>query len=70
MTLENIRELSENKGREEGREEGRKEGINIERTELLKRQISAGKSLEEAAEVLMLSKEEVSEIVESGYILN
>lgn len=64
MTLENIRKLSENKGREEGR----KEGINIDRTELLKRQISAGKSLEEAAEVLMLSKEEVDEIVESGYL--
>jgi hypothetical protein len=34
----------------------------------LKRQISAGKSLEEAAEVLMLNKEEVDEIVENGYL--
>ena len=72
MTLEGIKELSEKKGRAEGREgghaEGRKEGINTERADLLKRQISAGKSLEEAAEVLMLNKEEVDEIVESGYL--
>jgi hypothetical protein len=72
MTLEGIKELIEKKGRAEGREEGhaegRKEGINTERADLLKRQISAGKSLEEAAEVLMLSKEEVDEIVGSGYL--
>ena len=64
MTLEGIKELIEKKGRAEGR----KEGINTERADLLKRQISAGKSLEEAAEVLMLNKEEVDEIVESGYL--
>ena len=54
--------------KEEGYREGMEKGSLLSRAQLLKRAMAQGRTVEEAAKVLLLTEEELTEVLNAGLL--